>query len=164
MNRWNEITRHWNMTRKALLRWLRAQFQDAVLVGCLWLIGLLFLDVPLAPLWAFLGALFQLVPQLGTALSLVGPAFSAAIADGWEGLIYVFILYAVIVVIDGFVLQPVLMKRTAKVPVWASLLAPLLLGLLFNVWGFLLAPPLLAVVYAYRERRRADMEKRRNRS
>lgn len=162
MSRWDESIQHWKVTRQALLRWLRAQVQDAVLVGCLWLIGLLFLDVPLAPLWAFLGALFQMVPHLGTALSLIGPAFSAAIAGGWEGMIYVFILYAAIVAIDGFVLQPVLMKRTAKVPVWASLLTPLLLGLLFNVWGFILAPPLLAVIYAYRERRRAKRGKHRD--
>jgi predicted PurR-regulated permease PerM len=84
-------------------------------------------------------------------------------ADGWVGLIYVFILYAGIVVVDGFVLQPVLMKRTAKVPVWASILTPLLLGLIFNVWGFLLAPPLLAIVYAYRERRKGNAAKRQNR-
>jgi predicted PurR-regulated permease PerM len=45
------------------------------------------------------------------------------------------------------------MKRTAKVPTWASILTPIVLGILIPFWGVLLAPPLLAVVYAYKTRR-----------
>ncbi len=53
---------------------------------------------------------------------------------------------------DGFLLQPYIMKRTAKVPVWASILAPIVLGMVIPFWGVLLAPPLLAVLYAYKAR------------
>ena len=67
-------------------------------------------------------------------------------------LIYVFILYAVVAVTDGLVLQPYLMRRTAKVPIWASILAPIVLGMIFSFWGVLLAAPLLAILYAYRFR------------
>jgi predicted PurR-regulated permease PerM len=138
----------------ALRRWILAQAQDAVLVGILWFAGLWILDVPLALLWAILGTLFQFVPQVGTILSLIGPAVTAAFFGSWTQLIYVLVLYAAIAAIDGFVLQPVLMKRNAKVPVWLSILAPLLLGIFFNIWGILLAPPLLAVVYTFREKRK----------
>ena len=65
------------------------------------------------------------------------------------------IVYAVIVVVDGFFLQPYIMRRVARVPMWASILAPLVLGFVIPFWGFLLAPPLLAVVYAYKSRRTA---------
>jgi predicted PurR-regulated permease PerM len=65
-------------------------------------------------------------------------------------------LYAIIAVLDGFLLQPYLMKRTAKVPIWASILAPIILGIVIPFWGVLLAPPLLAVIYAYRARSRRD--------
>jgi predicted PurR-regulated permease PerM len=61
-------------------------------------------------------------------------------------------LYAGIAIVDGFLLQPYIMKRTAKVPVWASILAPIVLGIVIPFWGVLLAPPLLAVVYAYKAR------------
>ncbi len=44
------------------------------------------------------------------------------------------------------------MKRTAKVPIWASILAPILLGFIIPFWGILLAPPLLAIVFAYKNR------------
>jgi predicted PurR-regulated permease PerM len=45
------------------------------------------------------------------------------------------------------------MKRTSKVRIWASIIVPIVMGLLFNFWGVLLAPPLLAVFYAYRGRK-----------
>jgi predicted PurR-regulated permease PerM len=61
-------------------------------------------------------------------------------------------LYAGIVLVDGFLLQPYLMKRTARVPIWASLLTPIVLGILIPFWGVLISAPLLAVLYAYKER------------
>ena len=42
------------------------------------------------------------------------------------------------------------MRRTAKVPIWASLTVPILLSLMLGFWGLLLAAPLLAVIFAYR--------------
>jgi predicted PurR-regulated permease PerM len=76
-------------------------------------------------------------------------------------MLYVLIVYAVIVVVDGLVLQPYIMKRTAKVPIWASIFVPFFMGFLFSLggpvfsfFGVLLSPPLLAVIFAYRERHR----------
>jgi predicted PurR-regulated permease PerM len=42
------------------------------------------------------------------------------------------------------------MKRTAKVPIWTSILTPIVLAFVVPFWGVFLAPPLLAVVYAYK--------------
>ena len=52
--------------------------------------------------------------------------------------------------LDGLVLQPLIMKRSAKVPIWASLIVPIVLSLMLGFWGLLLAAPLLAVIFAYR--------------
>jgi predicted PurR-regulated permease PerM len=74
---------------------------------------------------------------------------------------YVLILFAVIMVVDGFFLQPYFMKRTAKVPFWAALLTPIAIALLIPFWwAILLAPPLLAVVYAFRRKREQDPQHR----
>ncbi len=147
------LNHHIQITGGALKNWFIAQLQDSLAVGLLWLIGLYLIGVPLAPLWAALGAAFQFVPQIGAVLGLIGPALSATLKFGdWEHPLYVLILYAVIAVVDGFLLQPYLMKRTARVPVWASLLTPLVLGIAIPFWGVLLAPPLLAILYAYKSR------------
>ena len=153
-----DFRQHAVLTGTALQRWFVAQLQDSAAVGCLWLIGLLIIRVPWAPLWAVLAAMLQFIPHFGPAIALCGPAVAAVVSGGFDRLLYVFILYAVVAVTDGLVLQPYLMKRTAKVPIWASIFAPIVLGLIFSFWGVLLAPPLLAVIYAYRAKRRPEVE------
>ena len=145
---------HLRLTSSALARWAIAQIQDSIAVGLLWLCGLWIIGVPWAPLWALLAAVLQVVPHFGPVLGLIGPALAAAIRwTDWEHPLYVLILYAVIVVTDGFLLQPYIMRRVAKVPMWASIIVPIVLGFAIPFWGFLLAPPLLAVLYAHKARR-----------
>ena len=142
---------HLRLTGNALKNWFIAQCEDSLAVGVLWFVGLYFLHVPWALLWAILATFLQFIPHLGPVLGLLGPTLTAAIHWGdWRHPLYVLILYAIIVVVDGFALQPYIMKRTAKVPIWASILAPIVLGIVWPFWGVLIAPPLLAVVYAYK--------------
>jgi len=145
-----QFSRHINITGGALKRWFVAQCYDALAVGGLWLVGLWYLHVPFALFWAILAAALQFIPHFGPVIAFVGPAVSALISDGFEGFLYVLILYGVVIVTDGLVLQPLIMRRTARVPIWASLIVPILLSLFFGFWGVLLAAPLLAVVFAYR--------------
>ena len=144
---------HLRTTGGALRNWAVAQIQDSLAVGVLWLAGLYIVHVPWALLWAFVAAVLQIVPHLGPILGLLGPVLAATIGwRDWEHPLAVLILYAIIVVIDGLLLQPFIMRRTAKIPIWASILAPIVLGILWPFWGVLVAAPLLAVVYAYRAR------------
>ena len=145
-----QVSRHNNITGGALKRWFVAQCYNSLAIGALWWAGLWYLHVPFAPFWAILAAGLQFIPHFGPVLAFFGPAIAALIDSGFEGLLYVLILYGVVVVVDGLVLQPLIMRRTARVPIWASLIVPILLSLAFGFWGLLLAAPLLAVVFAYR--------------
>lgn len=145
------VEEHLRLTGGALKNWLIAQGQDSLAVGAMWYIGLRAFGVPLAPLWAGLAAVLQFVPQLGPALGMVAPTITAAIYFGdWKHPLYVLMLYAGIVLVDGLALQPYLMKRMAKVPIWASIGTPIVLAFVIPFWGVFLAPPLLAVIYAYK--------------
>jgi predicted PurR-regulated permease PerM len=150
----------------ALLNWWRAVTLQSLITGVMWLIGLWLLHIPFAPLWAVIGALCQFIPNIGGVFALIGPVFTVLVTssgDDYYRLGYVLGLYAIIVMINGFVVEPIILKRTAKVPVWASLLAPVVLlivvpffGIVIPFWGVLLVPPLLAIIFAFRERRRKD--------
>ena len=145
---------HFRITASALKHWAIAQLQDSLAIGLLWLLGLWILRIPWAPLWALLAATLQIIPHFGPILSLLGPVLAAVLRwQDWQHPLYVLILYAVIIVVDGLLLQPYIMRRATRVPIWASILVPLILGFLIPFWGFLLAPPLLAVFYAYKARR-----------
>jgi predicted PurR-regulated permease PerM len=145
---------HARTAGKALFNWWRAVTIQGLCVGVLWLIGLLLLRVPLAPVWALIAALMTLIPNFGGIISLLGPAFTILVSQpSMYRLCMLLGLYAAIVVIDQLGLQPLIMKRVTRVPIWASILAPIVLGIVIPFWGILLAPPLLAVVYAFRRPR-----------
>jgi predicted PurR-regulated permease PerM len=147
------LREHAQITGSALKNWVIAQLQDSLAVGLLWWIGLLLLKVPWAPFWAVLAGVLQIVPNIGPILGLIGPVLAAWVHWGsLERSLYVLILYVVIVVVDGFLLQPCIMKRAVRVPIWASILTPIVLGIVIPFWGVLISAPLLAVVYAYKER------------
>src|SRR5207244_7525237 len=90
-------------------------------------------------------------------LALMGPVLALLLSDA-DGMrfVYLLILYAIIAVTDGLFLQPYLFKRQNKVPIWASIVAPIVLGIVIPFWGVLLAPPLLAIVYAFRARQQTS--------
>ena len=136
----------------ALLNWWRAVSLEALCVAILWWIGLTILRVPLAPMWALIGGLMTFVPNFGGVITVIFPVMAILVSGkDLERLAFVLGLYAVIVVIDQLLLQPWLLKRTSRVPIWASIFVPILLGIVIPFWGILLGPPLLAVVYAFRK-------------
>ena len=145
-----QFSRHVHITGGALRGWFVAQCYDSICVGLMWWGGLTFLHVPWAPFWAILAALFQFIPHFGPVLTFFGPTLAAMFDGGFAEFLWVLALYGVIVVVDGLLLQPLIMRRTAKVPIWASLIVPILLSLMLGFWGLLLAAPLLAVIFAYR--------------
>lgn len=146
---------HLRKIATALRDWFVARMWDSLVLGAAWWLGLRLLHVPLALLWAVLAALLQFIPHLGPVLSLVGPASAAAISGGEDRFFLVLALYAAITVLNGLVVEPLFFKRVAHIPIWASLLVPIALGLVFSLWGVILAAPLLAVYYAYWPRRHA---------
>jgi predicted PurR-regulated permease PerM len=146
---------HLRTAGTALVNWWRAVSIEALCVAVLWLIGLEILRVPLAPAWALVAGLMAFVPNIGGVIALIGPTFSILVTGkDLERLAFLLGIYAIIVVIDQLVLQPWLMKKTTRVPIWASILVPIVLGIVIPFWGVLLAPPVLAIFYAFRKPKR----------
>lgn len=150
-----ERPNHLRTAGTALLGWWRATTLDALFVGAMWLVGLWLIHVPLAPLWALVAALCQFVPGIGQTISVCGPAitaFFASVDTDLDKLWWTLGLYAVIVILDGLVVQPLLLKKQTLVPWWAAMLGPIVGGILLPPWGALIAPPLLAVIFAFRRK------------
>jgi predicted PurR-regulated permease PerM len=141
----------------ALLNWGRAVLIEGLCLAALWWIGLLILHVPLAAVWALIAGVMAIIPNIGGVIALIGPVLSVLFTGhDMDRLAFLLGLYAVIVVVDQLAIQPLVMKKVTRVPVWASLLVPIVLGILIPFWGVLLAPPLLAVLYAFRRPRKTN--------
>ena len=139
---------------RALVDWWRAATLDALIIGVLWLFGLELIHVPLAPLWALLGGMLQIIPVYGSMIALIGPVISVFFMgseDLWR-LGLVLGLYGLIVMLEGLVIGPYILHRKTRVPWWAALLGPVVLGFVIPFWGVLLAPPLLAVIISFSDR------------
>ena len=72
---------HLRTAGKALVNWWRAVTIQGLCVAVLWLIGLLLLQVPLAPVWALVAGLMTLVPNFGGVIALLGPVFSILVTQ-----------------------------------------------------------------------------------
>ena len=113
----SDFKTHGATAGKALVNWWRAVTIEAFCCAILWLIGLLLIRVPLAPVWALIAGIMTFIPNFGPVIGLLGPVFAILLSGrDMERLLYLLGLYAVIVVIDQLLLQPLLMKRVTRVP------------------------------------------------
>ncbi len=149
-----DLRAHARTAGSALFNWWKAVTIEALCVGLMWWVGLLLLRVPLAPVWALIGGVMTFVPNFGGVITVIFPVLTVLFSGhDMYRLGLVLGLYALIVLVDQLALQPFLLKRVSRIPIWASILVPILLGIVIPFWGVLLAPPLLAVFYAFKRPR-----------
>ena len=107
--------------------------------------------VPMAALLGLLTGLLAFLPNIGAPISgglmiLVG--FSAGVHTG----AYCIVVYAVVQIVDGNIVVPMVAKKTADLAPALVLGAQLIFGVLFGLIGLILADPLVAMVKIALER------------
>lgn len=125
-----------------LARYLRGQLMEAALVGILTWLGLWVLGFPYAGLVGTVAGVFNMVPYLGLAVSLV-PAIIIALLSGnvLVSLLKVVVVFVVVQALDGSVTGPKIVGGAIGLhPVWV-ILALALGGAFFGFVGLLIAMP-----------------------
>jgi putative permease len=108
--------------------------------------------VPMAALLAILTGLLAFVPNLGAIISgvlMVLVGFSGGADMG----IYTIVVYLLVQNIDGYVVVPMIARKTVDLAPALVLAMQLIMGILFGILGLLLADPLLAMIKVALERR-----------
>ena len=108
--------------------------------------------IPMAALLAILTGLLAFIPNLGALISgllMVLVGFSVDVQTG----IYVTAVYFFVQNFDGYVVVPMIAKKTVDLAPALVLAAQLIMGILFGILGLFLADPLLAMVKVALERR-----------
>ncbi|MDX1615163.1 MAG: AI-2E family transporter [Candidatus Promineifilaceae bacterium] len=123
--------------------WLLGRLISMVIVGVLTAIGLWILGIPLAFILGVLAALLAFIPYIGAVLSLL-PAFLLAFTISPEMAIYVTLVYAGIQLVESYLLTPLVQMRVVSLPPILTIMAQVVLGLLFGFLGVALASPLAA--------------------
>ncbi|MEC8836588.1 MAG: AI-2E family transporter, partial [Pseudomonadota bacterium] len=116
--------------------------------------------VPMAALLAILTGLLAFVPNLGAIISgalmiLVG------FSGGAEMGIYTILVYFFVQNFDGYIVIPMIAKKTVDLAPALVLAFQLIMGILFGILGLFLADPLLAMIKVALERRAEQVDQDR---
>jgi len=102
-------------------------------------IGLQLIGVPSAPLWGLIAMILRFVPYVGALLSAVFPiVLAAAVGPGWAMVVWTVALYAVLELLAGQVLEPLVYGHSSG-------LSPVAIVLSASFWTWLWGPVGLVV-------------------
>lgn len=110
--------------------------------------------IPMAALLAILTGVLAFVPNVGALASgvlMVLVGFSGGVEMG----IYTIIVYFMVQNIDGYIIVPMIARKTVDLAPALVLGMQLIMGILFGLIGLFLADPLLAMIKVALERRAA---------
>ena len=119
-----------------------------LIIGATTAAGLSLLGIPLALTLGVLTGLFEIVPYIGAWLSAVPAALIAFQLGPWYSL-GTLALYLGIHILEGYVLSPLVQRRTVHLPPAFALVAKVLLGDLLGIVGLLVALPLTVSVVTF---------------
>ena len=108
--------------------------------------------VPMALVLGILTGILAFIPNIGAFISgalMIAVGFSAGLHAG----IAAIVIYVLVQVIDGYVIIPMVARRTVDLPPALTLSAQILAGSLFGILGLALADPLVAMTKVALERR-----------
>ncbi len=127
--------------------WLVGRLVTMTTVGVLTALGLYLIGEPLAFVLGFIAGLFTFIPFVGFLLAII-PALLVALVESPTLALWVLVVFAIVEVLEGNVITPIVEHRTVSVPPAMVVLLQLLFGTLLGILGMLLATPLgvLAIV------------------
>ena len=133
-------------------RLLGMAFEGVLTAIALWIAG-----VPMAMILGILTGLLAFIPNIGAFISgalMVAVGFSAGVHTG----VLAIVVYVVVQTFDGYVVIPMVAKRTVDLPPALTLGAQILASALFGIMGLALADPMTAILKAAMERRSENVE------
>jgi predicted PurR-regulated permease PerM len=121
--------------------WLWGQLATMTMVGVLVGVGLGLLGIPQALALALLAFALDLIPNVGPVLAAI-PGLMLASTQGTGTLLYAVALYWGVQILEGYVVLPLIQRKTVWLPPAVGLLSILLFGLIGGPIGVLVAAPL----------------------
>lgn len=146
----------------ALQWWMLGQAIDMLAVATISTVGLLILHVPLPYTLGTLAGLFTFVPYFGAWIGSV-PAILMALTVNTQTAIWTVCLFLLCHLVEGYLLAPLVQRRTVDLPPAVTLLSMSIVGSFYGLAGVALATPIAAVALvvvqeAYIERARGPAE------
>ncbi len=130
---------------RTLGQWLFGKVATMIIVGIVTTVGLILLGVPLALVLGILAGLLDFIPYLGPIIAGV-PAVLIAFSESPTLSLYVVLLFLGVQIAEGYLLLPLIERRTVSLPPGLLIMMQVLMGALFGLVGVALASPFAAVL------------------
>ena len=118
--------------------------------------GLEFIGVPSAPLWGLIAMILRFVPYIGALISAIFPLIlAAAVGPGWQMLLLTALLFVILEVVAGQLIEPLIYSHSSGLSPVAVILSASFWTWLWGPVGLVIATPLticLVVVGRHVER------------
>jgi putative permease len=148
--------RHFEMVRdlsylvsRQLSHFVRGRIIEAIIVGLVVAVGLSFTDIRYAPMLGIFAGVTNLIPYIGPIIGMVPGILIAFVDLGVGGQFWwIVILYILIaqVLIDNFILIPILISRVSNLHPLLVFFAIIVGGKFYGIIGMIIGVPILSVI------------------
>jgi predicted PurR-regulated permease PerM len=130
--------------RTAWLGWMTGVVISMVVLGTLFYLGMLIVGLHFAVVFAVISALAVVVPYFGALASGIPPVLYALTISPGKALA-VLAVYLIVHQIEGNIVAPLVMARTARLHPALIAIGVVISGALFGVLGLIIAVPLISL-------------------
>ncbi|MDA3904370.1 MAG: AI-2E family transporter [Desulfuromusa sp.] len=132
-----------------LAHFIRGRILEALIIGIVIWMGLSMTDIHYAPILAVIAGASNLVPYIGPIIGMLPGLIIALVDLGMGGqfwwILCVYLLIAQIIV-DNFILIPILISKASNLhPLWV-ILAIVMGGKLYGVLGMIIGVPIVSII------------------
>jgi putative permease len=139
----------WVEMNRQFANYVRGKFVEIVAVTIATYIAFVVMQLNYAALLAVLVGLSVVIPYIGAAVVTIPVALVAFFQFGWhDAFFYLMLVYAIIQVIDGYVIVPLLFSGVVNLHPVAIMIAVLFFGGIWGFWGVFFAIPLATLLNA----------------
>jgi len=147
----------WRRSQEKIGRWMQGQLLLGILVGVLVFLGLTVLGVRNALLFAFIAAVFEIIPVFGPILSAIPPVITAFSQAGLPLALLTTGLFIIIQQFENHLVYPLVVRKIVGVSPILVILALIVGAKLAGFLGILLSVPVATVLMEYFN----DLERRK---
>ncbi len=130
----------WQRSSRKIAYWLRGQMLLAILIAIITFCVLYLLNVPYALILSLLTMVCELIP-FGMIFATIPAVLAGFSAGGMELGLIVLLFFFLLQQLEGYVLVPIMNRRTTGISPLMVILALLIGGSLAGFWGLVLAMP-----------------------
>ena len=140
--------------------YIRGQFLDAIIVAVITSAGLSIVGVPSAIVVGIFTGLGNLIPYFGPVVGYVATAIVCIPGGNWKEMIIGFVMIAVLMFVDGNIINPRLLSNSIEVHALLVIAALLGGGVIGGLVGMIVAVPIAALLKLQLDRYLEKKEKK----